>query len=79
MSSGVLDGANKPYHGTTSKPGTPASDRVGTSGTKVERLGVVMASILSLPARAMLAITGCPNMKDTSPDITAASACGTPL
>ena len=63
----------------TSKPGTPASASVGTSGASAVRLAEVVPSRRALPARAWLAMDGCENMKLISPVITAISDWGAPL
>src|SRR5918992_1668546 len=52
---GVPAGANRPYHWVTSTPATPASCKVGTSGSAAALLGPAIASAWSLPVR----IQGC--------------------
>jgi hypothetical protein len=58
-----------------SKPGTPASETVGSSGTLAERRALVTASARSLPA-LMNGITDAEvaNITCTSPAITSVSA-----
>src|SRR4029079_16657318 len=46
---GVLAGTNSAYQPDTSKPGTPASDTVGTSGSSTERFDEVTASARNWP------------------------------
>jgi tripartite-type tricarboxylate transporter receptor subunit TctC len=48
---GVFDGAMKPFHGVWSKPGTPDSAMVGTSGAAEERVAEVTAMARTLPER----------------------------
>ena len=50
MSSEVPAGAIRPFHAATSKSGKPASATVGTSGKAEERIALVTASALILPA-----------------------------
>jgi hypothetical protein len=50
---GVPRGAYSACHDTISKPLTPASAMVGTSGSSDERLGDVTASARNLPALIM--------------------------
>src|SRR6266853_4260950 len=47
---GVPAGTSNPNHDVISKSGRPASDIVGTSGSRVARLGTVTASALTFPA-----------------------------
>jgi hypothetical protein len=49
ISFGVLAGAKSPYHCTTSKPGTPLSAIVGSSGKSGDRFLPVTARPRSLP------------------------------
>ncbi len=51
ISAGVCTGAARPNHEDDTTPGSPASAKVGTSGSKGERVGQAMASALSFPAR----------------------------
>ena len=50
ISFGVPFGATNPNHDCTSKPATPASPIVGTSGAEGERCALVTANARSLPA-----------------------------
>ena len=50
ISCGSAAGPKMPYHEVTSKPGSPVSATVGTSGSAGERVAVVTASGRSLPA-----------------------------
>ena len=43
IAGGVFAGANMPNHERTSKPGSPASSAVGTSGISDERCGAAIA------------------------------------
>ena len=49
--SSVPAGPVRPNHDEASKPGTPDSATVGTSGKPTERFRLVTAIALSLPAR----------------------------
>jgi hypothetical protein len=49
ISGGVFAGASAPNQVVTSKPGSAASDSVGTSGSAAERFAVVTASARSFP------------------------------
>ena len=64
---GVPAGASRPSHVTASKPGTPASLKVGSSGASGERVAVVMASALACPflakASAVAMLSNCMSMR----------------
>src|SRR5262245_26365186 len=51
-SPGTPEGASRQYHTEASKPGRPASDTVGTSGSCLARVAVDTARARSLPACA---------------------------
>ena len=53
IGAGVPAGASSPNHDVASKPGTPASIMVGSSGMLGERCSAVMASPRSLPSRTL--------------------------
>src|SRR5687768_7914540 len=55
---GVPLGAIRPNQEAYLKLGTPASTIVGTSGTSLERVGDVMASMRTLPPSACEAASG---------------------
>ena len=57
IGAGVAFGANRPYHMSTSAPTSPASIRVGTSGSCGRRLGLPAAIAFSLPPRMYWAET----------------------
>ncbi len=48
---GVPERTTMPYHEVTSKPASPLSATVGTSGSCGERRGLAIASATSLPER----------------------------
>src|SRR5262249_23618723 len=50
MSGGTLAGRNRPSHGSSAYPGTPASAMVGVPGRLAKRCGAVLPRSLSLPS-----------------------------
>src|SRR6185369_16643094 len=50
MSCGVLAGTNRPSHGSSAYPGTPASAMVGVSGRLAKRCGAVLPRSFSFPS-----------------------------
>src|SRR5712692_5737045 len=77
---GVAAGTTTPCQVIASKPGTPASETVGSSGTVPERCAVVTASARSRPA-LIYGITEAEvaNMSCACPAITSVSASCAPL
>ncbi len=65
---GVPAGTSNPNHEVISKSARPASGIVGTSGSRVARLGTVTASALTFPARICEPMSATlENIIDTSP------------
>ncbi len=80
IAGGVPAGAKTPCHEPTSKPGSPDSVSVGTSGAISDRFAVVTASALSLPALASgHAVVMLSKVIVTWPPTTSCSAGGLPL
>ena len=70
---GTAAGAAMPYQEVTSKSGTPASCRVGSSGMVLARCAVETASARSSPPSTCCRLAGALSMANsTSPFITAA-------
>src|SRR5687767_8376357 len=80
IAGGVEAGASKPNHDSISKPGSPASDSVGTSGNRLERLAAVTPGAFSFPFLICIwrALT-LEKCIDISPPSTAMVAGGPPL
>ena len=79
-SGGVPAGANRPAHESMSKPLTPASSIVGSSGKSAERLIRVSASARSVPALTCgIPVERSANIIETRPASTSLSAGGTLL
>src|SRR5690554_5694887 len=80
ISSGVPAGAHTPYQVLISKPGTPDSCTVGTSGSEATRLAVVTARGRSVPLAMNPVLEGSEsNIMVTWPPITSVSAGALPL
>ena len=80
IAGGVPAGASRPISGAKSKPGTPSSAMVGTSGACGERRGTLIASSFTLPAFTCASIAGSAEKSiDTWPPRSAGTACPMPL
>ena len=80
VAAGVAAGTTTPCQVIASKPGTPASEIVGSSGTVAERCAPVTASARSLPALIYgIAEAEVANISWACPAITSVSAGCAPL
>src|SRR5947199_7416458 len=75
---GVAAGANSPNQVTTSKPGTPDSATVGTSGNTDHRCLLVTARSFTLPPLTWPSAAGPSNVYWTRPAIRSVIAGGLP-